>query len=148
VLIRDASPFDIPALLDMLRCYRSHTPLAFLAEADDADYVTRLLTELMAGKGLVLVAENDSVVGMLIASISPSAWSPKHLLMIEMAYWVEPESRGGTAGYRLLIEYKKRGEAMKADGRICNFMISKMSNSPNLQYQKFGFDKLEEYWVI
>ena len=145
--IRDASPFDIPDLLDMLRNYRSHTPLAFLVEADDAEYVTRLLTELMAGKGLVLVAENDAVVGMLIAMISPSAWSPKHLLMTEMAYWVEPESRGGTAGYRLLAEYKQRGETMKADKRICNFLISKMTNSPNLQFQKFGFEKLEEFWV-
>jgi N-acetylglutamate synthase-like GNAT family acetyltransferase len=147
VQIRDASPHDIPALLDMLRIYRSHTPLAFLVEADDAEYVTRLLTELMAGKGLVLVAENDAVVGMLIAMISPSAWSPKHLLMTEMAYWVEPESRGGTAGYRLLAEYKQRGETMKADKRICNFLISKMTNSPNLQFQKFGFEKLEEFWV-
>jgi len=145
--IRDASPFDIPALLDMLRRYRKLTPLPFLAEADDAEYVTRLLTELMAGKGLVLVAENESIVGMLIASIAPSIWSPKHLLMTEMAYWVEPESRGGTAGYRLLSEYQQRGTAMKKENRISNYLISKMSNSPNLQFQKFGFDKLEEFWV-
>jgi hypothetical protein len=64
-----------------------------------------------------------------------------------MAYWVEPECRGGTAGYRLLTAYKKRGEALKAEGRICNFLISKMTNSPNLQFQKFGFEKLEEFWV-
>lgn len=145
--IRDASPFDIPVLLDMLRRYRSLTPLAFLAEANDADYVTRLLSELMAGKGLVLVADNEGIVGMLIASISPSIWSPKHLLMTELAYWVEPESRGGTAGYRLLAEYQQRGAAMKIDGRISNYLISKMSNSPNLQFQKFGFEKLEEFWV-
>lgn len=145
--IREASPFDIPVLLDMLRHYRKLTPLAFLAEADDAEYVTRMLTELMSGKGLVLVAEHEDVVGMLIAGISPSIWSPKHFLLTEMAYWVEPESRGGTAGYRLLAEYKRKGMELKEKGRICNFFISKMSNSPNLQYQKFGFDKLEEFWV-
>lgn len=145
--IRDASPFDIPVLLDMLRNYRSMTPLPFLAEANDAEYVTKLLTALIAGKGVVLVAEHDGVVGMLIADISPSVWSPKHFLMMEMAYWVEPDARGGTAGYRLLSEYKKRGDELKKSGRICNYLISKMSNSPNLQYQKFGFDKLEEFWV-
>lgn len=147
MIVRQASPFDIPILLDMLRSYRSLTPLAFLSQADDAEYVTRLLTELMAGKGVVLVADNDGVVGMLIASIGPSVWSPKHFLMTELAYWVEPESRGGTAGYRLLAEYKKTGERLVKENRICNFLISKMSNSPNLQYQKFGFDKLEEFWV-
>lgn len=147
MIVRRATPFDVPVLLDMLRRYRKLTPLAFLAEADDAEYVTKLLTELMAGRGVVLVVDNDGIVGMLLASISPSIWSPKHLLMTELAYWVEPESRGGTAGYRLLSEYKKIGEQMKQEKRICNFLISKMSNSPNLQYQKFGFDKLEEFWV-
>ena len=147
MIVRKATPFDIPILLDMLRRYRKLTPLAFLAEADDAEYVTNLLTEMMAGKGVVLVVDNDGIVGMLLASIAPSIWSPKHLLMNELAYWVEPESRGGTAGYRLLAEYKKIGEQMKKEKRICNFLISKMSNSPNLQYQKFGFDKLEEFWV-
>lgn len=147
MIVRQANPFDIPVLLDMLRSYRSLTPLAFLSQADDAEYVTRLLTELMVGKGLILVADNDGVVGMLVASIGPSVWSPKHSLMTELAYWVEPDARGGTAGYRLLAEYKKIGEKLIEEKRICNFLISKMSNSPNLQYQKFGFEKLEEFWV-
>lgn len=147
MIVRDATPFDIPILLDMLRRYRRLAPLAFLAEADDAEYVTKMLTEIMAGKGVALVVDNDGIVGMLLASIAPSIWSPKHLLMTELAYWVEPESRGGTAGYRLLAEYKKIGQQMQKEKRICNFLISKMSNSPNLQYQKFGFDKLEEFWV-
>jgi N-acetylglutamate synthase-like GNAT family acetyltransferase len=145
--IRDASPFDIPIILDMLRSYRRLTPLPFLAEADDAEYVTKMLTELMAGKGIVLIADKDGIVGMLIAVIAPSMWSPKHMMMTEMAYWVEPDCRGGTMGYRLLAEYKKRGDELKKNGRICNYLISKMSNSPNLQYQKFGFEKLEEFWV-
>jgi len=147
MIVRRATPFDIPVLLDMLRRYRKLTPLSFLAEADDADYIKILLTELMAGKGVILVVDNDGIIGMLLASISPSIWSPKHFLMTELAYWVEPECRGGTAGYRLLSEYRKIGEQMKQEKRICNFLISKMSNSPNLQYQKFGFDKLEEFWV-
>jgi N-acetylglutamate synthase-like GNAT family acetyltransferase len=147
VQIRDASPFDVPRILTMLRNYRKQTPLPFLEEVNNADYVSRMLAELMAGRGVVLVAEHEELVGMLIACISPSMWSPDHLLLTEMAYWVEPEFRGGTAGYRLLAEYQKRGEAMKAENRICNYLISKMSNSPNLQFQRFGFTKLEEFWV-
>lgn len=145
--IRDASPFDIPAILDMLRNYREKTPLPFLVEADNADYITRMLTELMAGRGLVLIAETDRQIGMLIAGINPSLWSPKHLLLTEMAYWVEPEARGSSAGYRLLAEYQQRGADMKAQNRICHFSISKMSNSPDLQYDRFGFRKIEECWV-
>ena len=147
--VRDASPFDAPAILDMLRAYRSQTPLSFLAEADDAEYITALLTQLMAGKGVVLVAEDSTgVVGMLLACIQPSMWSPAHLVMQEMAYWVNPEARGGSAGYRLLSAYVEHGQALKDGKRIHAFFISKMVNSPDIKYDKFGFTKLEEMWVI
>jgi hypothetical protein len=147
--IRKASAFDMPFLLEMLRAYRKETPLEFLSDADDAAYVTTLLTELMAGKGLILVAVNDGwICGMLIAGIGPSIWSPKHLLMKEFAYWVNEESRFTSAGLRLLAEYRAYGEALKAEGRITNFLISKMVNSPDLKYDRYGFQKLEEFWVM
>ena len=149
MLIREASPFDIPELVRMLRRYKNLTPLEFLSDLDNEDYIVQLLTQLMAGRGVVLIAEKEGVqIGMLIGCISPSLWSNEHLLLTEMAYWVEPEYRGGTAGYRLLAEYCEIGKKMKQEGRICNFMISKMSNSPDLQYQRFGFQKLEEFWVM
>lgn len=145
--VRNATRFDIPAILDMLREYRSHTPLPFLAEADDAEYITTVLTELIAGRGCVLVSDDGGLTGMLIACIDPSAWSPKHLVMTEMAYWVTPSRRGSSAGYRLLREYVNRGNQLKEQGRIKAFFISKMTNSPDLQYGRFGFNKLEEFWV-
>jgi len=146
--VRDATPFDIPAILDMLRQYRSQTPLPFLHDADDEIYITRVLTEIMAGRGVALIAEDDKIEGMLLAQVAPSAWSPKHLLMTEMAYWMNPDARGSSGGYRLLSAYVEHGQALKDSGRISAFFISKMVNSPDLQYQKFGFTKLEEYWVI
>jgi N-acetylglutamate synthase-like GNAT family acetyltransferase len=148
MIVRHATPFDIPALIDLLKEYRSHTPLKFLSEADDEKYITAMLTEIISGKGVGLVAENGEVFGMLIASIHPSQWSPKHLLMTELAYWVEPEYRGGTAGHRLLAMYVQEAKQLKESGRICNFFISKMVNSPDLSYGKLGFEKLEEFWVI
>jgi len=148
-MIRKANRFDIPAVLDMLRSYRNETPLDFLRDADDAEYVSQMLTELIAGKGIVLLAEeNKSPVGMLIAGIMPSIWSPKHWVLTEFAYWVSPEQRGGTSGYRLLRAYLDEAIELKEAGRICNAFISKMSNSPDLKYSKFGFEKLEEFWVM
>lgn len=145
--IRDASPFDIPALLDMLRQYRDAAPIPFLREADDAIHITQVLAQAMAGRGVVLVSETDEINGMLIAGIAPSLWCPEHLVMTEMAYWVNPQARGSSAGYRLLKAYTEHGQALKDQGRIAAFFISKMTNSPDLKYQKFGFTKLEEFWV-
>ncbi len=146
--IRDATPYDIPVILDMLKKYRDQAPLSFLHEADDEIYITQMLSELMAGRGLALVAETDKVEGMLLAAISPSAWSPKHLILTEMAYWVNEEARGGTMAHRLLSAYVEHGVALKAQKRISACFISKMVNSPDLQYQRFGFQKLEEFWVM
>lgn len=145
--VREATPFDIPALIGMLRQYRDCAPMPFLHEADDSIYITRVLTEIMAGRGICFVVEMDGIVGMLIAQIAPSAWSPKHLVMTEMAYWVNPEARGSSAGYRLLKAYEERGKALKEEGRIAAFFISKMVTSPDISYEKFGFSKLEEMWV-
>lgn len=147
--IRKASPFDIPQILDRLRDYRANMPYGFLADADDAEYVKTLLTQLMAGQGLVLVAEHEQqIIGILIAGIMPSIWSPKHFMLTEFAYWVDPLARNGTTGYRLLREYLDEAIALREAGRIANCFISKMVNSPNLKFDKFGFRKLEEFWVM
>ena len=146
--IRNATKVDMPQLLDMLRKYRECTPLNFLVEVDNAMYITQMLSEIMAGRGVVIVAEDDDLVGMLIAGIHPSIWSPSHLLMTELAWWVDPGKRGGTAGHRLLKRYIEEGTKMKDEERICNFFISKMSNSPDIDYGRFGFKYLEEFWVI
>lgn len=147
--IRKTSPFDIPVILDLLREYRANMPYGFLQDADDAEYVTQMITELAAGKGIVLVAElNNAIVGLLIAGIMPSIWSPKHYMLSEFAYYVRPEHRGGTAGYRLLSRYLEEGAKLKEEGRVTNFFISKMVNSPDLNYSRYGFQKLEEFWVM
>ena len=146
--IREASPHDIPALLEMLRRYRAHMPYGFLQDADDAAHVTQMLTNLMAGQGVIFVSETDDLTGMLIAGIMPSLWSPKHFLLTEFAYWVDPEHRGGTAGYRLLAAYLDKAIQLKEAGRISHAFLSKMVNSPDLNYERMGFRKLEEFWVM
>lgn len=145
--IREANKFDMPALLNMLHAYSLATPLEFLKFAWDAEYATKILTDSMAGRGLVLVAEKTEPIGMLVATINPSQWQLNKFLMTELAYWVQPEHRGSTAGYRLLKSYQQKGNELKAQKRIENFLISKMSCSPDLKFDKFGFSKLEEFWV-
>lgn len=144
--IRSANKFDKPIILDLLREYRSETPLPELAEANDADYVGAMVDQIIAGKGIILLAEDVQPIGMVMAMIAPNIWRPDWLVMQELAYWVRPDKRGGSAGYRLLSAYTKWGNTLKGQGKIGMFTISKMVNSPDLKYNKFGFAKLEETW--
>jgi hypothetical protein len=102
----------------------------------------------MVGAGFILLAEkNDAVIGMIIAGLIPNVWNPKVRQCSEIAYWVEPEFRGGTAAYRLLKSYIAECDKMMKSGKIQMYTMSKMVSSPDLKYEKFGLGKLEETWV-
>ena len=86
-----------------------------------------------------LVADGDHIVGSVhVALMGDKA---------EMGFTVEKKYRGGSVGYRLLKNYCDYGEQLKKQKRIDFYTVSKMVNSPDLKYQKFGFNKLEEKWI-
>jgi len=147
-MIRKGNKFDIPFIVEMLKNYRDAAPLKVLNEANDKKYIEQLLFNFIVGSGFILLAEKDNVIiGIIIAGIIPNIWNPKVKQCSEIAYWVEPEFRGSTAGYRLLKSYIAECDKMMESGKIQMYTMSKMVNSPDLKYEKFGLSKLEETWV-
>jgi N-acetylglutamate synthase-like GNAT family acetyltransferase len=147
-MIRKANKFDIPFIVEMLKNYRNAAPLKVLNEANDKEYIEQLLFNLIVGSGFILLAEkNNVIIGTIIAAIIPNVWNPKIKQCSEIAYWVEPEFRGGTAAYRLLKSYIAECNKMMESDKIQMYTMSKMINSPDLKYEKFGLSKLEETWV-
>ena len=145
--IRPANKFDLDCLVDMMKHYRSQSPLECLKESNDEIYVRSILTHIIIGRGVLFVAEKDSlVIGMIMALKNENLWDPEIHAFNELAFWVEPEHRGTSAGYRLLKAYQEAAEQAKASGEIKYYTISKMINSPDLSYDRFGFRKLEEMW--
>jgi N-acetylglutamate synthase-like GNAT family acetyltransferase len=147
-MIRLANKFDIESIIELLKKYREVAPLDTMKKANNKEYIEKLITEIIAGSGYVFLAEkNKTIIGMLIAAKFPNIWNPESKQMSELAYWVDPEHRGSTAGYRLIETYIRRSEKLKAEGEIDFYTISKMVNSPDLKFNKLGFGKLEETWV-
>ena len=145
--IRYANKFDIPALITMMKHYREQSPLPCLLRSNNEEYVTKMLTEILVGRGVIFVADYEGLtVGMLIAMRNHNLWDPEIMAINELAYWVEPEHRNTSAGYKLLSKYRNWCEQAKMLGTIDYYTISKMVNSPDLKYDKFGFKKLEEMW--
>lgn len=146
-MIREANKFDIDAIIEMLKHYREFAPIDVLKYADDENYIRQMLTEIIAGMGFIILAIKDDVaIGMLIAAKIPNVWNQRVSQCSEIAYWVEPEYRGSSAGYRLISAYMTKCEEWKKQGKIHFFTVTKMNNSPDLKYNKFGFEKLEETW--
>ena len=146
--IRTATKFDIITILEMIKSFASNTPIAQMRDSYDENYLTQLILHILAGRGVILLAEkNEVVIGMLIGFIDKNIWDPNLLVMNELAYWVEPEHRKTSAAYRLIMEYNRVAKEMVENNRISMFTMSKMTNSPDLDYGRFGYRKIEEHWV-
>lgn len=145
--IRQANKFDLPQLKQMLWNYHDSGSIRGLS-VDDEETGMKILTVILVGGGLALVSEKDNkLTGMLLAVKSPFLWDNKKLIMNEIAYWVEPEHRGSTAGYRLLKEYVEVCDDMKDSGKIHNYTMSQLSGQ-NLDYSRFGFRPVEQTWSL
>lgn len=146
--IRIANKFDAPQIIEMLKHFRSETPIPEMNDCNDEEYISKLIRQLILGMGIIYVAEKDSkVVGMIIGVKGPSIWDQNLIMLREMAFWVEPEYRGSTAGYKLIIAYNKYAEQLKQNKQITTYTMTKMSTSPDLDFGRFGYKKAEEVWV-
>ena len=146
-MIRQANKYDIDNIIEMLKNYRDADTSGLVNKANDREYIVSILSQIIAGLGVILIAEKEKPVGLLIAIINLNIWNPDTVELHELAYWVEPEARNGTIGYRLLKAYCDYGDQLKQEGRINFYTISKMIESPDIKYHKFGFNKLEETWI-
>ena len=79
--------------------------------------------------------------------ISPLVWCNKTFALYELAWWVKPKYRNGTTGYKLLKAYIEHAKKLKQENRIKLFTLSKLPNTPNMDYAKLGFKKIDENWM-
>lgn len=146
--IRSANKFDLPYIIEMLKHFRDDSPVEKIKECNNHEYINTLYHHIIVGRGIALIAESDEPVGMILGFIDQNIWDPDIRVLKELCYWVEPEYRGTTAGYRLLKEYSVRAEALKNKGQIHMYTMTKLVNSPDLDFTRFGYTKTEETWVV
>lgn len=143
-MIRKATKYDKIQIIEMMKLFRAESNIEQFQQIDNEPYWNKLLDNILAGAGVVFIEEGK---GLIMALISHTAWCDKTYQMYELAWYVKPEFRNTTVGYRLLKTYVDYGKQLKAEGRIKLFSIAKMVTSPDVKYNKFGFGKLDENWI-
>ena len=128
----------------MMKLFRAESNIEQFQNIDNEPYWNRLLDNIIAGMGVVFIEDGK---GLIMALISHTAWCDKTYQMYELAWYVKPEFRNTSVGYRLLKTYVDYGKQLKEEGRIKLFSIAKMVTSPDVKYTKFGFAKLDENWI-
>ncbi len=143
-MIRQATKYDKTEIIEMMQLFRAEADIEQYRHLDNIVYWNKLLDNILAGQGVIFLEQGK---GLIMALITHTAWCDRTFQMYELAWYVKPEYRNTTVGYRLLKKYIDYGKKLKEQGRIKLFSIAKMVSSPNIKYEKFGFNKLDETWI-
>jgi len=146
--IRKATIQDFDRIMEMMIDFANSSPYAPQNEPEYGDtYVRRLLCSFMQS-GCILLAEHDEkTIGMLIGQIQPDPWLPQIKTMKEIAWWVDLDYRGTSAGYKLLLRYIKYGKALQEANEIQGFTLTNMEQSPDFDLEKRGWAPMERNYL-
>lgn len=146
-MIRLATRYDIPRLLEIVEAYAHENPIKCLGKSHNhfPKYVEELLYSIIAGRGFIYIDNN--MRGAIVAIKQGNVWSPKVKELNELLWWVEPEHRNGTIGGRLWKAFDERAEAMLKAGDIDFVVTSISANGPLIDYTKRGYARLGASFV-
>ena len=143
-MIRQATKYDKKQIIELMKLFRAEANIKQYHGLNNESYWNKLLDHIFAGAGIIFI---ENGVGLIMGLITHTPWCDKTFQMYELAWYVKSENRHTTVGYRLLKTYIDYGKKLKEEGRIEMFTIAKLSTSPNIKYDKFGFTKLDETWI-
>ena len=146
-MIRLATRYDIPRLLEIVEAYAFENPIKILGEKENHDpaYVEQLLFGIIMGKGFIYI--DKGLRGAIIAVKQQNVWCPKVKELHELLWWVEPEYRNGTIGGRLWKAFDERATVMLNHGDIDVVITSVSANGPLFDYTKRGYAALGASFV-
>jgi N-acetylglutamate synthase-like GNAT family acetyltransferase len=146
-MIRQATRYDIPRLLEIVEAYAYENPIKKLGESHNhfPRYVEELLFSIIQGRGFIYI--DSHLRGAIVAYKSSNIWSPKVKELNELLWWVEPEHRNGTIGGRLWKAFDERAKEMLKAGDVDFVCTSISANGPLIDYTRRGYKALGATFV-
>lgn len=138
-MIRQATRYDIPRLLEFVEAYAFANPIKALGQIQfhKPAHVEQLLFEIVMGRGFALI--DNQMRGALIAIKQSNIWCPDVKELHELLWWVDPENRNGTVGGRLWIKFDEIANQMINENHIQVVYSSISANGPLIDYTKRGY---------
>ena len=147
---RLANKFDVNDILRMIDDFLHAVTLpGNTLENPDYDYYNKLYHHVIIGGGLAVVAEHENkVIGMIIGMKDQNILNPNEVNLREMIFWVDPAHQKTRAGYKLLKTYIDEAEKLRQQKLIKAYTMTNTENLANINYERFGFKKIEETYAI
>jgi len=111
----------------------------------DHEYLKSVFVDLIRRHIILVAVHKDKIVGSIAGLCTSSMFDRNTKIVSETFWWMMPDSRGTTGGYKLLKEFEKRAKATN-----CKYItLSRLAKSPVQQatYEKAGYNITEETWV-
>ena len=148
MLVRGAVFDDYEAIKRFMIDFANANPFKGLHNPHYNDMYANRLIDKIRKNGVALVAEKDGeIIGMLLAMVQGDIWLPIIKTMREVAWWVDPEHRGSSAGAKLLAEYTKVGDQLVDNNIITAYTITTLGMGDHLNLQKRGWSPIETNFV-
>jgi len=140
-MIRLANKFDIDDIVRLLKEFaiESNNPLTLNPLKWSKTYVENVLTNILAGRGFVLI--DDEKTGILIAIKSQCFWIENVWQLQEVML----HSKSKILMYRLIKEYIKIARKMITNNEIAHAMICSYKDD---RFERLGMIKNEIHWSI
>lgn len=141
-LARPEEAKDIAALV--ITFYE--TEIDIFKEGYETAQVVELCKNLIDNHIVVVYEEEEAIVGTLVAALSPFLWIPDVLQATELAFYILPKYRGGTAAYRMIKKYEKEATASG-----CTYVnMAALATSPasaGKLYKTLGYSGAEKHYT-
>ena len=148
MVVRGAVFDDYEAIKRFMIDFANANPFKGLHNPHYNDVYANRLIDKIRKNGVALVAEKDGeIIGMLLAMVQGDIWLPIIKTMREVAWWVDPEHRGSSAGAKLLAEYTKVGDQLVDNNIISAYTITTLGMGDHLNLQKRGWSPIETNFV-
>lgn len=142
-MIRYANKFDIDKICDLIRnfglLHKDECDFLQCEQEESKDKVVAQLSNILAGTGFILIAEDFS--GVLCAVKTPSLWI-ENAFILQETMW---HGLNKKTTLRLLKKYLEIGEKMKYDGEVKEVYFSSYKD---IDYTKLKVKRLSYHWVM
>jgi|688.fasta_scaffold264686_2 GNAT superfamily N-acetyltransferase len=148
--VRLANKFDVNQVIQLIHKFQeaNKLPESLMKELDDT-YLNKLFYHLILGAGIVYVAEVDNnIVGMIIGMKSASPWFPNQITLKELMLYTIKEYEGKGIASNLLKAYNDHAKELLENKDITLYAVSITKDLGKLNYEKYGYKKIEETWAI
>jgi len=146
MIVRPATRADIPRIIEMGRRFYAASGYETIAAASNPSIAG--LAIITMDQGVMLVAESDDgdVIGMACLFLEPFVFNPSVTVASELAWWIEPEHRGGLLARKMMLAIEEACRAREV-GVIRMAALETSPPQAAALYERMGYARSDSHYM-